>query len=114
MRAHRLNRRITVEEPTATRSETGDNIETWGTYCTAFASIEPLRGQEAWTELQQTATQAVRVVVRYSATNIAITPLMRISYDGSYYDIHSVIDIENRHREVQMLCTLRQLPDRYP
>lgn len=114
MRAQRLRQRVTVEQPVAARDTVGEESVEWQSYCVRWAAVEPITGKELWTAQQETATQQVRVVLRYDNETDAITPRMRINHGGKLYDIESVIDTGTRHREVQLKCVWRQLPEIYP
>lgn len=114
MRFHRLDKRITVQRQVSSRDETGDELIEWEDYYSCWASVEPLRGSEQWLQVQETATQAIRVVVHWSDDVAAITPAMRIKYGSKYLDIHSVLNMDEADIEGQMMCTWRQLPESYP
>lgn len=114
MRAHRLKDRVIVQAAVASRDGTGEELLTWQEHCARWAGVEPVSGKEVWSEHQQTGTQMIRVVLRYDTDTAAITPKMRVSHDGGFYDIESVINVGNRNREIHLVCLWRQLPAVFP
>ncbi len=103
MRAGRLNKKISILSPAAVQSTvSGEQTITWSTYLrNRWASVEPLSMREQVITQQIAAQQDTRVTIRYAT---GITPDMRIVYNGSSYFIDSVIDPEDRHTEIQILC----------
>lgn len=114
MRAHRLDRRITIEQAVTARDETGDETITWQTYCTRWAAVEPVGGSEFWTVHQETGTQQIAITLRYDTQTAAITPKMRASWGGRLLNIEAVVDRDSAHRQIDLMCTWRQLPEVYP
>ena len=104
MQAGKLNRRITVEQVTESQDTSGFPSETWATYCKRWASIVPLRGRERFEAQQFEAEVDVRFVVRYDSVTAAITPKMQVSYNSKTYDIQSVFDVDEAHKEIEILA----------
>lgn len=123
----KYNRRITIEKIVLTDDGAGGHSETWTTYMTTWASIEPLTGGLVYqTEMLQ-GNVTYRVKMRYR-TGIQVTPNMRISYEHpysqndaevyfispgleaypqlrKYFRIISVLDLLEAQRELQLICT---------
>ncbi len=104
MRAGRLNQKITIEQVTESRTGSGAVQETWNAFATVWASVEPLNGREYFQAQQETATVTTRIRIRYLA---GVTPKMRVNYDNRIFDIESVIDVNERHRELVLMCKER-------
>ena len=101
MQAGWLRHRITVQKRTATRSASGAVVESWSTHVTAWASVEPLRGQEYLAAKAQDAAVDIRIRMRYQA---GITQTMRVLYGSRVFEIVSVIHILEKKRELQLMC----------
>ena len=101
MRAGKLRHRITIETPTETRNAYGEPEVTWGTFKEVWASVEPIRGREFWRAQEQQARVTTRIRIRYLAD---VTPKMRIVFGSKTYIINAIIDQEERHAEMQLIC----------
>ena len=93
LRAGALNRRITIEQNTPTRSAAGAEVESWGTLVTVAAEVDPKRGREFFAAQ---AVQAEALTVFRIRHRSDVTRKMRVSYDGDLYDIVSVVPVGTR------------------
>jgi len=101
MKAGKLRHRITIQQPVEVRDSYGGVTVTWGTFATVNASVEPLRGQELWAAAAQQARVNTRIRIRYLAS---VSPKMRVLFGTRIYLIDAVIDPEERHVEMQLMC----------
>lgn len=90
MKAGRLNRRITIQEPTETQDDYGEAIQSWATYRTVWAEKRDLPGNEAFDADQIVAEAVTDWRIRHLS---GLTRKMRISYGGDIYDIRSIKEI---------------------
>lgn len=97
-----LDKRIKIEQATETRSGTGAVIKSWATFLTAWAGIDPPKGREFFAAGQIQAEVTVRVRIRYRA---GVTPQMRVLFGTRVFDINSVIDPDEAHVELILMCT---------
>lgn len=104
MRAGRLRHRVTIQQPAETRDADGAVIESWNTYAVRSASVEPKTGRERWVSDQRFAEVDYLVRLRYDSVAVAITPKMRVSYDGRIFNITAVIHVNERRREIHLMC----------
>jgi len=102
-----MRRRITFQQKDATQNTRGDPIPNWTDYYTCRAEIEPLSGRELMAAMQVQADISHRVTIRWPGTSITLTPDMHIVYGTRLFDIQSILDTEERHRELQILCIER-------
>ncbi len=102
MRAGELRHRITIQQATETPSTSGAITQTWSTVATVWAAIEALSGREAFAAQQVNAQVSSRIRIRYRA---GITPKMRIVFGARTFNIESVMDMESRRRELQLLVS---------
>ncbi len=93
---------ITIQEFREVIDEYGTPIDQgWQGVATVWASVEPIRGRE-YILLQNIQSElAVRIRIRH---RVGITPGMRVLYGTRVFDVQSVIDPEERHRDLQLMC----------
>ena len=96
-----LRHRVTFQSLTTADDGYGGTVETWGDTATVWASVEPLSGFERIQAMQVSPRLSHRVVMRYRAD---VDAGDRLSYDGRVFDITAVIDEDERHRELTLLC----------
>lgn len=102
MKIGKLRHRVTIERVTVTQDTDGSAIETWTPFATVQASIEPISGRE-YTAAQSTQAEMThRIRLRHLP---GVTPKMRINYGAHTFDILSVINISERNRELELVCS---------
>lgn len=101
----RLRERVTFQRRSSTRNDFGEETR-WRDLTTVWAGIEPLSGREYFNALQVQADVSTRIVCRYSSELSDVTPKDRIKHGSTVYDVRSVIDRGNRHRDLEFMCTL--------
>ena len=101
MKAGPLRQRVTIQEKSALQNNYGEEVITWTDLATVWAEVEPLSGREFLEVKQITAEVSTRIRIRYRS---GITPEMRIEFGSIVYDIHSIIHIEEREREIHLMC----------
>ncbi len=90
MNVGRLDRKIVIEAPTEAVNALGEYYSTWATYHTCFANVTRFGGIEKLEAGKVTATNRIRFKIRFFD---GITEKMRILYDGSYYDITEIQEL---------------------
>lgn len=107
--AGRLRHQITIQklgEP-VTQNPYGEEDRAWHNVLETWAEIDPPKGREFFAAGQKQAEVTTRIRIRYP-TGIDITVAMRILKGGStsrVFEINSVIDPDERNRELIMMCT---------
>jgi SPP1 family predicted phage head-tail adaptor len=105
MNPGKLRYRITLQE----YIEASDQYKTpidqgWQNVATVWASVEPIQGRE-YIQLQNTQSElTTKIRIRYRPD---VTPAMRVQYGTRVFDVQSVIDFEERHIELQLMCIER-------
>jgi len=106
MRAGQLRHQVVIEQPTTSSDGYGDEIAGWTTFATVWASVEPIRGKEyfmAKDASQEESHQVThRVRIRYLS---GVLPTMRITWGSRAFDIHAVLNTDERDIEMELLCT---------
>lgn len=87
MQIGNLNRRIDIYTQTTTADTYGATVETDSLVRSTWAQIEPASGNEALEGKKDTATRAVKFMIRYRT---GMTEKMKIKYDGSFYNITAI------------------------
>ncbi len=103
MNAGKLRKLITIQQQSATQDEYGAQIVTWSSFgVDRWAQIEPLSGREYFAGQQFQSKVDTKFVLRYVA---GVTPKMRILCNSLPYDIESVINIDERNKELHIMCS---------
>jgi SPP1 family predicted phage head-tail adaptor len=92
--------RIAIERVTETQDIDGSAIETWSTHATVQASIEPISGREYFSAQSTQADVTHCIGIRYLS---GIVPKMRVKFASRIFDILSVINVDERNRELQLM-----------
>lgn len=103
MRAGRLRNRVVIQCKTVVKDAYGAETITWATVGTYWGAVEPLRGREFMEQKADGAELSTRIVIRYQGST-AIKPEYRATWNGHLYDIQSIVEVDSRHRELQLLC----------
>jgi len=102
--AGELNRFITVQSATESRTAAGDVTETWADLDDAWAEIQPLSAREFVTGNQIAQDVTHRIRMRHYP---GLTPSNRIKYVVGgvtrYFNIHSVIDANEANWYMELL-----------
>ena len=106
MKAGSLRHRVTIQRLTITQGTAGEVVESWSDVATVYAAVEPLSGREFWQAQQVAAESQIRVRIRYRA---GLDTTMRVIHDDRTLEILSIVDPEERHRELQLMC--REIPE---
>jgi len=69
--------------------------------CTVWASVEPLKGREFFASQKENSETTVRICIRHRS---GISADMRILYDNKIFEMNAIIDPEERHTELQIMC----------
>jgi SPP1 family predicted phage head-tail adaptor len=100
--AGRLIHQVSIQQPVEVQNAYGEAVITWADLRTGiWASIEPIRGREYWAAQQVQAEVDTRIVIRWIT---GVTYKMRVLNGTDEYYIRSVIDPDERHTELQLMC----------
>lgn len=100
MEAGQLRHQVTIQQRQTTQDEYGAQSTAWADVKTVWAAVEPLNGRELLSAQTVHSETDTRITVRYTSISTA----NRIVFEGVVYDILNVIDPEQRHKQLQMLC----------
>lgn len=96
-----MRHRITFQKPLKTPDGYKGHTVKWQDVFTVWASVEPLSGREYFYSHQIKAEVTHRVKMRYRN---GITLEMRIKHLDRTLAIESVLDLEERHQIIEILC----------
>jgi SPP1 family predicted phage head-tail adaptor len=95
-----LQQRVSLHSKTITKAE-GIPQENWTTVATVWAAIADLSGKEYIQAASIQSEVTTRIKIRFRT---GITPAMRVLYGTRVFAILSVIDKDERHREIELMC----------
>ena len=95
-----MRQRIALQAKTITKSE-GIPQESWTTVATIWATVADISGREYFQAQAVQSEVTTRIKIRYRT---GITPTMRVLYDSRVFAILSVIDKDERHRVIELMC----------
>lgn len=102
MRSESLRNKITIQQQTNSQDSSGQLIPMWSNFVTVWASVEPISGREFFAADRLNSQITTRIRIRYLS---GIIPAMRCVFGTHIYEIQSVIDIEVRHKEIELMCS---------
>jgi len=97
----KLRHMVAIQKYTAVCDSFGSEVESWSEVASVWASVETLKGREFFAMQKENAETTVRICIRYRT---GISPDMRIKFGDKIYEINAIIDLEERHTELQLMC----------
>lgn len=103
-----LKKRVTFVVRQPGRDSAGGVAYSWSDTFTASAKVDPLSGRELLAAQAVHAEITTEIWVRYrpALSDPLAAAAMRIRYKGRYYNILSVIDVDERHQWVVCQCSV--------
>jgi len=101
LRAGRLKKKITIQQPTETKDSAGALQTSWSTFAIVWAEVTPQTGREFRTAQQVNAEITIVFRIRYLKS---VTPKMRISWDSRIFDIESIVNIMEKNEQLLLNC----------
>jgi len=106
MIAGKLRKRVELQSNTPVANAVGEHVPGWATVDTVWAGIMPASGSERFRNDMESAEVSHKIKIRYYA---GLTPAMRIKYGTRIFDIQSVINMQERNADMEILA-LEQTP----
>lgn len=104
MQAGRLRHQISIQIKTTVSDGMGGFTATWGDETTVWAEIDPPKGREFFASGQTQSEITTRIRIRYLS---GVTPAKRVRFKSRYFDINSVVNPDERNRELILMCVER-------
>jgi SPP1 family predicted phage head-tail adaptor len=102
--AGKRRHRVSFLEPVLTEEANGSSVEVFTERFSRWCSVEPIKGAEAMRANQPLAVMDTRIGLVYSAETATITEAWRASCAGVLYDLVSVVDVNTRHRDIEIMA----------
>lgn len=102
MKAGKLRHRVILQRLSAGDDGYGGITEIWQEVAVLWAQVEPLRGNERYRAQAITAELSHKVTIRYRKN---VVPQMRLVIGEQILNIQAVIDPEERHVLLELLCS---------
>ena len=102
MRGGALRHPIVIQTQTEAKDSYGAVTPSWATFASVRAEVSPVVGREYFVAKQSSSSTTHRFRIRYLAN---VTAQMRILFDSRYFIIESVIDIDERNKEMVLMAT---------
>ncbi len=93
MNIGKLDRRITLEQNTATANDFGEQVPGWSEVGEVWARVDYGKGNEDFQSGEQVAVQRIDFTIRYRKS---LSARLRITYEGQVYDIEAVAELGRR------------------
>lgn len=101
MRAGRRNKRVDLQARTFTDDGMGGGPETWTTYATVWAAVEPLRGDERYASQQVQPGVSHKVTMLYRSD---VQAAHRVKFGTRVFEIRSVLSPFEREQTTELQC----------
>ena len=95
-----MRQRIALQAKSITKSE-GIPLESWITVATVWAAVSDISGKEYFQAGAMQSEVTTRIRIRYQT---GINSSMRVLYGSRVFQILSVIDKDERHRVIELMC----------
>lgn len=99
--AGRLRHRIIIQVNTPTQNTSGEEVDSWATFATVCASVEPQSGDEKFDPEQFYSVTTVKFGIRYLS---GLTAKMKIVFDSKEYDIESIVQVKMIRKEMEIIA----------
>lgn len=104
MRSGKLRHRIEIQAATEARNSFGELIQTWATTSKAWASVQPMTGNERIDGMKPIPEVDTKITTRYCDN---ITAQNRIKLCDKTYHIEAVLNTDTLSRELVILAKER-------
>jgi len=96
-----LNRRVTIQQPSASQDSVGQPENTWSTLATVWANVRMLNGTETIKADAQVSQAKASIRIRWRTD---VTSAMRVVLGSTTYEIKAVLPDEAGKRHVDLAC----------
>lgn len=100
----RLKKRITLETVTLSQDDSGGEIQTWSTFASVWASLDPKFVKEVSFAQRIEPRTDHEIIFRYQA---GVTAKMRVKYGTRYFEIKAIVNPEEANQWLSLLTTER-------
>ena len=106
--AGKLNKRVTLQVLTQTKSSSGGMVDAWANLAinpTVWARVMSVSGNEISITAKggQISNARYEIAIRYR-TDLPIAEKLRVSYNSKFYNVNFIKDFEEQHVELLLFC----------
>jgi len=95
---------LRIEDYAESRTSDGGVSEAWAVTQTVWARLQGLRGRELFSAQQINPQTSHKVTIRFCRGLTSNSRLVDVA-SSRIFNIESVVDIEDRHKFMELLCT---------
>lgn len=107
VRAGRLNRRVTIERSTRSQNSYGEEVDSWSTLATRWASIVYSKGSEVYPFGAEKGKKPVSIMLRHGSDIDDISCNDRVVFESRVFDIESVANVHEDDHRIELTCVER-------
>ena len=96
-----LRNQVQITRKDASLNAYNEEVVTWPVFASVWAKIDHLRGREYLDARQATADLTTKITIRYLQ---GMLPSMRVEFGDQVYEVISVIDVQERHNVMELMC----------
>lgn len=101
MRSGKLRQRVLLQSLQTGQDTFGQPLRTWNDVATVWARVSPVTGREVYSAKAEYAQADMKIEMRYRS---GVKAAMRAVHDGTIYNIKAVLDFDERHTDILLLC----------
>lgn len=107
MQAANLRKRITLQQRSSSQDDYGQQLTSWTTLFTAWASIEPVSGAQLdrARSIYNETSHKVTLRWRPQLNDVRKVGSYRIMYADRIFDVGASLNLDERNRTVELLCS---------
>lgn len=110
LQVNELRRRVQLQSNVPAATGYGQRQPNWQTVGTYWAQVRPLSGRELENARQIKAEVTHRITLRYQGPAAPLNPTQRFLLEGRVFNIVSVVNVDERNRQYDCLCTEQVTP----
>lgn len=101
------NKKIQIQHCTETKDEIGNTVQEWTLFHEVWAETKTVGGKEYYAAAQVNSQNDVIFKMRYSRVlSVQLSSEIRIVYNGKIYNVKSIEDTNEQHRETVIHATV--------
>jgi SPP1 family predicted phage head-tail adaptor len=106
MQAGQLRKRVQLQQRSSSQDDYGQQLTSWTTLFTAWASVEPVSGAQLERARSIYNETSHKVTLRWRAqlNDIRQVGSYRVLYAGRIFDVGASMNQDERNRTVVLLC----------
>lgn len=105
MEIGRLNQRVDLHQPTATKDAMGECVETFSKVASVWAEVAPITGRELEAAQASHSEVDLKVIIRYYS---GLTTRWRVIHGTKTYSIVAALNLQAGNKALKLLC--KELP----